>query len=297
MGRRRGHPLAGLLMLTLAVVPGCDRGRDASTNPSGRVRVAVASNFLRPMRLLARAFQAETGVGVVQSAASTGKLYAQIRAGAPFDVFLAADAERPERLVEEGLAHRSSLRRYATGRLVLIAHANAANSAQSPGAPDTREGAPHEAPLAGEATTRDDALPPCLDRILGGDAGPRRPVAIANPATAPYGRAARQTLQRLGLWTSLAPHLVRGENVAQTLHFVESGNAAAGFVAASQLIDRAGVPISSCRWAVPEALHDPIEQRMVVLERAVGRPEVEAFARFMASEPAARIIRAAGYAP
>lgn len=232
------------------------------------------------MRDLTAAFHARTAFRLASSAASTGKHYAQIRAGAPFDVFLAADADRPRRLVEEGLAVPESLYRYATGRLVLVAHRDAVAAAAVAAA-----ASPH------------DTLPPCLAGVLDAAGRDGRPLAFAQPDTAPYGRAARETLERLGLWSRLAPRAVRGTNVSQALQFVASGNASAAFVSRAQRLAAPGERLSRCEWDVPAALHAPIEQEMVVLKASADREAVRAFARFLRSDAAARIIRDWGYAP
>ena len=242
------------------------------------MRVAVASNFAAPMRDLTAAFQAETAFTLASSAASTGKHYAQIRAGAPFDVFLAADAERPRRLVEEGLAVAGSLHRYATGQLVLVAHRDAVAAGAGPTA------MPHE------------TLPACMAAVLDAAGRSGRPLAFAQPDTAPYGRAARETLERLGLWSRLAPRAVRGTNVSQALQFVVSGNASAAFVSRAQRLAAEGERLSPCEWDVPAELHAPIDQMMVVLAASADREAVRAFVRFMRSDAAARIVRDWGYA-
>lgn len=220
------------------------------------VRVAVAANFLRPLQQLSELFESERGISVVPISGSTGKLYAQIHNGAPFDLFLAADAARPARLEAEGLARSGSRATYALGRLVLWS--------PSPGyvtGPETLE--------------RDDF----------------RHLSIANLHTAPYGAAAVQTLRQLGVWDRLQGRLVQGESVGQAYRFVAGGSAELGLVAASQLLDEAG-----SSWPVPASLHDPIEQQLVLLERAAASPAAPAFRDFLLRDPAAdALIRAAGY--
>lgn len=171
---------------------------------AGEVHVAVAANFVKPLRAIADAFQQETGDTVVVSEGSTGKLYAQIANGAPFEVFLSADAERPRRLLAEGRAVAGTDFAYALGRLALW----------------SRDAARIEGP--------------------GALRGEFRHLAIANPELAPYGLAARETLVKLGLWEALEPRLVRGEDVGQTYQFVATGNAELGFVALSQVLDAGG---------------------------------------------------------
>lgn len=224
------------------------------------------------MKKLAPIYESMTGFSIKISSASTGKLYAQIRSGAPYDVFLSADGKRPERLVDEELGMRESLRTYATGRLVVVGNLD------PPAAKTDLDGDPD----------RD----PC-DRFFLSDEV--KYLAIANPRTAPYGLAAKQTLRKIGAWEQVGAKLVQGENISQTFQFVESGNAQAGFVSRSQLHSYAGDNIAGCRWDVPEDWHEPIEQKMVVLKRSAESPAVKAFEKFMAGNTAASIIKEFGY--
>ena len=222
---------------------------------AGQARVAVAANFLPVLRELGAAFAAG-GHHLQISSGSTGKLYAQIVHGAPFDLFLAADQARPERLEREGRIVPGSRFTYAIGHLVLW---SPAPERFSDGLGWLREGR--------------------FQRL-----------AIANPKTAPYGRAARQFLRHHDLWVHLQAKLVRGESVSQALQFVASGNADAGLVALSQVNGRAG-----SRWLVPATDHDPIVQQAVLLVHGADNPAARAFYAFLQSPPARRIIRAAGY--
>jgi molybdate transport system substrate-binding protein len=223
------------------------------------VNVAVASNFAATLRLLATAFNRESGHQLRISSASTGKLYAQIVQGAPYDVFLAADSDRPERLVHLGLAAGDSRFTYARGRLLLW----------SP-----RSG------FAGDGV-----------EIL--TQGRFRHLAIANPKTAPYGVAARQALESLGLWETIEPRLVRGENIGQTFQYVASGAAELGLVSRSQLPAlNAGAGYD---WPVPSHLHTPIRQQAVLLARGAGNPAATDFLIFLRSDIAAALIAEAGY--
>jgi len=190
--RRIGAALA--LLVAIAAAPA--RGEE--------IHVAVATNFARTARELGEAFQAGTGTQVVVSQGSTGKLYAQIVNGAPFEVFLSADAERPRKLVEEGQAVEGTRFTYALGQLVLWS-------------PD-----------------------PARVKDASALAGDFRHLSIANPELAPYGAAARETLVELGLWDALQPRLVRGEDIGQAYQFVATGHAELGFVALSQLAGGAG---------------------------------------------------------
>ncbi len=226
---------------------------------AGTVQVATASNFSQPLRLLAQAFEKHHRHKVRISTGSTGKLYAQIRHGAPYHLFLAADQKRPERLEREGLALPGSRFTYAVGQLALWA----------PGQP-----------FRGEA------------RALIRQADLRR-FSIANPKTAPYGAAARQTLKAMGLWESLQGRLVRGENIAQTFQFVASRAAEMGFVAYSQL--SAEAKSNGYHWVVPQTLHDPIRQDAVLLKRGAENPAARAFHAFLQSDSARNLIRAQGY--
>jgi molybdate transport system substrate-binding protein len=230
----------------------------ASPVVAGTLRVAVASNFAATLQDLAQAFEKQTGHRVLVAPGSTGKHYAQIRHGAPFDLFFAADSRRPKLLETAGLAVAGSRFTYARGRVVLWS--------PRPGYVDT----------AGEVLTSDTY----------------RHLAIANPKLAPYGVAAREVLERRGLWAALQSRLVRGENIAQTYQFVKSGNAELGFVARSQ-IQRPGKGPAGSWWLVPETAYTPIDQQVIQLsEKAVAGD----FLRYVQSDAARAIIRGYGYA-
>jgi molybdate transport system substrate-binding protein len=219
------------------------------------VRVAVAANFTAVAEALAPVFSAATGHTVVYSFGSTGQLYTQIAQGAPFEVFLAADDERPARAVADGLGVEASVFTYAVGALALYGVDHAIDD--------------------GPAVLR---------------AGAFEKLALADPETAPYGRAALETLAALGVVDQLAPKLVTGENITQTLQFVETGNAELGFVALSQVLGIAGV------WRVPAELHAPIRQDAVLLVAGQDNPAAAAFMGFLRSDVAVAAIEAAGYA-
>ena len=223
------------------------------------LNIAVASNFAHSLHALAEDFESKTSHRVRISRASTGKLYTQINHGAPFDIFLAADEQRPDKLIAKGKASAELSAVYATGKLVFISHLNPAGGCK-------------------------DALNnPVVKRL-----------AIANPKTAPYGLAAKQTLKKLQLWKTLQPKLVMGENIAQSLQFVSTGNAQAGFVAKSMLLQNAKIEFS-CQWDVPANLHEPIKQKMLVLAKASNKPAVKAFWQYMQSDDAKTIIKNNGY--
>ncbi len=223
--------------------------------------IAVASNFSRPAHVLAALYEKSSGHVVRVTTASTGKLYAQIENGAPFDLFLAADSERPQLLEESGAGVAGSRFTYALGELVLWSA---------------------DADLAGQD---------CLEQLenLGG-----RKLAIANPLTAPYGVAAREALQASGVWEAVRDNLVFGENISQTLHFVVSRNAALGLIAASQAQD-GRLPKASCTWPVPPALHGAIEQQAILLSRAADNEVAGDFLRYLRSSLATDVIAAHGY--
>jgi molybdate transport system substrate-binding protein len=229
---------------------------------AGEVLVAVAANFSAPMKLIAASFERDTGHRAMLAFGATGSFYAQIRNGAPFHVLLAADDETPARLVQEGFAEASSRFTYATGRLVLWS--------ARPGYVDARGDVLKAAPFAR--------------------------LALANPTTAPYGRAAVETLTRLGLRGALEPRFVMGENIAQTLQFVVSGNAELGFVALSQ-VWRDGALTAGSAWLVPPELHQPIRQDVVLLSTARNDAAALALMRYLQSDPAKVTMRAFGYRP
>jgi molybdate transport system substrate-binding protein len=227
---------------------------------SAELSVAVAANFMAPMHKLAAAFERDTGHRLRLSFGSTGRMVAQIRHGAPFDVFLAADEEGPIRLVQERLAAASSRHTYAIGRLVLWS--------LQPGLVDAR----------GEVLRRAEV----------------GHLAIADPKLAPYGRASVQVLDSLGLRALWARGLVQGESITQAHQFVASGNAALGLVALSQVFEGERL-IKGSAWVVPAQLHSPIRQDMVLLTRGQSHPAAAAFMAYMRSEAARVIIRRAGY--
>lgn len=249
-GRRRGLALVACTALVLA----------ASLAHAAEVRVAVAANFVGTLDELGKAFQAGSGDTLLVSSGSTGKLYAQIRNGAPYDVLLAADVAHPQRLEQEGLAVSGSRFTYARGQLALW--------------------------------SRDPKRVDDQGKVLRTDSF--RHLAIANPLTAPYGAAAQQTLQHLGLWEALTPRLVRGEDIGQTLQFVQSGSAELGFVALAQ-IQKLKADARGSWWLVPAGFYDPIEQQGVLLTRAKDNAAARAFMKFLRGPRAREIIQASGY--
>lgn len=231
--------------------------------PAGaaEVQVATAANFTEPIKEIAAAFERDTGHRVVLAFGATGKFYAQIVNGAPFEVLLSADDTTPARLEREGHAVAGTRFTYAVGRLVLW-------SAQA-GVVE-----------AGGAVLQGDGY---------------RHVAIANPKTAPYGAAAIEVLEALGLRARVRPRFVQGENIAQTLQFVSTGNAELGFVALSQ-VSRDGRITSGSGWIVPDAMHAPILQDAVVLARGRDNPAATALMDYLRGDKARAIIQSFGYA-
>lgn len=227
---------------------------------AGEVGVAVAANFTAPMRRIAQAFERDTGHKASLSFGSTGRFYAQVRAGAPFQVLLAADAATPQKLEREGLGVPGSRFTYATGRLVLWS--------ATPGLVDG----------AGQVLR---------------DPGSGR-IAIADPRLAPYGAAAMETMDNLGLLTALRPRLVQGENIAQAWQFVSTGNAPLGFVALSQVMVDGRIDGGSA-WIVPERLHAPIRQDAVLLATGKDNAAAAALLAYLRGDTARAIIRAHGY--
>ena len=225
------------------------------------ITVAVASNFTTTLHNLAARFEADSGQSVRISSASTGVLYAQITNGAPFDVLLAADTERPRLLEASGHGAAGSRFTYAIGSLVLW--------------------------------SRDPAFTGVSCRAQLENLDDRR-LAIANPDTAPYGAAARETLMGLHLWDRVQPQLVVGRNIAQSLQFVASGNASLGFIAGNQALDQR-LPRATCSWPVPAELHRAIEQQAILLQRAANNSVASDFLKFLRNATGREIIEHNGY--
>ena len=224
------------------------------------VQVAVAANFSAPARQIAQDFEKETGHQAVLAFGATGKFYAQIRNGAPFEVLLAADDETPAKLEKEGAALAGTRYTYAIGRLVLW-------SAK-----------------AGFVDDKGEVL------TLGGF----RHLALANPRHAPYGAAAVEALTALKQLDAIQPKFVQAENIAQAHQFVASGNAELGFIALSQVMKDGKLGAGSA-WVVPANLHQPIRQDAVMLDKGRGKAAAEAWLKFLRSEKARAVIRGYGY--
>lgn len=223
--------------------------------------VAVAANFADAAEMLAPMFKAATGHDVQLTTGSTGKLYAQIREGAPFEVLLSADARTPAKLEEEGKAVAGSRFTYAVGQIALYS------------ADPARIGADGKAALEN----------PDL-----------RFVAIANPDLAPYGVAARETMQAMGLWDSLLPKIVMGQNIGQTFSLVSTGAAEVGFVALSAVKAPGKQPTGSY-WQVPQEMFAPIRQDAALLKAGEANPAAVAFLDFLKSPEALEAVAVYGY--
>ena len=247
-------PLAVLLPLTALLLP-----RSA---PAEELNVAVAANFFGTLQKLAPSFEEASGDKLVVSSGSSGQFYTQIKQGAPFDVLLSADSDRPKQLEMEGLALAGSRFTYAVGTLVLWS------------------------PKADVVDSDGNVLKSGRFRMLG----------IADPRNAPYGAAAQQVLTALGLWDKLNQDkkLAVGENITQAWQFVATGNVDFGFVALSQVVD--GGAIRGSSWVPPLALYTPIDQDAVILARTSKRKNAEAFMTWLRHDRAAiAAIKAAGY--
>jgi molybdate transport system substrate-binding protein len=246
------------VLLLAAALLGVASGRAPAADSA---TVAVAANFLASLEALQRAFEHDGAHKLALVSGSTGQLYAQITNGAPFDVLLSADQETVAKLVVDGRGDGSTRFTYALGTLVLF--------------------------------TRDPRTfsPLNLDTLRRRDF---RWLAIANPELAPYGLAAQQTLQALGLWDTLQPRLVRGQSLAQTFALAETRNADLAFVAMSQAISY-GDP--TAYFPVPEQLHAPLRQDAVLLAHGRENAAAREFLKFLRSAAATKTMADFGYRP
>ncbi len=228
-----------------------------STLHAAPLKIAVASNFSTPLKYLAQQFETQNQQKILIISGSTGKLYAQIINGAPYDAFFSADKKRPRLLEQQGKAIAGSRFTYAWGQLILWSPAS-------------------------------DQIKHSSDVLFNSQF---RHIAMANPRLAPYGRAAQEVLEALGLWQALKSRTIRGENIAQTWQFVNSGNASLGFVARSQVFH----PDHKTRgswWSIPDKYYSPIEQQAVQL---TDNKAVKSFLDWIQSPAALEIIRSFGY--
>lgn len=227
---------------------------------AGEVLVAVAANFATPLKALASDFMKTSGHSLQASPESSGKLYAQILHGAPYEVLLSADQATPQRLAREGHALATTQFTYGVGKLVLwSADANTVDA-------------------SGTVLKTSNA----------------RQLAIANPQTAPYGTAAIAVLKNMGVYTRWQTRMVQGENIAQTLQFVSTGNAELGFVALSQ-VTRNGEFTSGSGWVVDPALYSPLKQDAILLKKGETNIAAKAFLDYLKSPPARALIQQYGY--
>ena len=223
-----------------------------------KLRIATASNFSPTLKAIAQQFEIDSGHKISIISSSTGKLYAQIINGAPFDAFFSADTKRAELLDLKGIGIAGSRFTYAIGKIILWSPKT--NYIDSEG------------------------------KILSTDSFHH--LAIANPKLAPYGKAAQEVLQHYNLWKPLSSRMVRGENIGQTFQFVKSANAELGFIALSQ-VQQADTKISGSFWKVPQSLYSPIKQQAILLnDNSVSRQ----FLSYVKSQRALNIIQNSGYA-
>lgn len=224
---------------------------------AAETKVAVAANFTEPAKEIAAKFEAKTGDKVVLSFGSSGQFYTQIANGAPYEVFLSADSERPTKAEADGLAVAGTRFTYATGRLVLWS--------KTPGLVDAK----------GAVLTK----------------GGFEKLSIADPKAAPYGLAAVETLTKLKLYDTLKPKIVTGSSITQAFQYVQTGAAEVGFVALSQVINEKG----GSRWIVPANDHTPIDQQAVLLKTGAANATAKAFLAYLKSKDAKAIIKRYGY--
>jgi molybdate transport system substrate-binding protein len=232
----------------------------AAAAHADEVQVAVAANFTAPMKQIAVEFEKDTGHKALLAFGATGKFYAQISNGAPFEVLLAADDETPARLEKELLATPGTGFTYAIGKLALWSVKEGYIDGQ------------------GDVLKKSDF----------------KHLALANPKTAPYGAAAMEVMKQLGVLDSIQPRFVQGENIAQTHQFVATGNAELGFVALSQVF-KDGKLTSGSAWIVPGKLYAPIRQDAVVLAKGRNNPAAAALVKYLKTDKARSIIKSYGY--
>lgn len=245
----------GMFTLSLLLV-----GMIVGTASADEVQVAVAANFTAPMKVIAADFEKDSSYKVALSFGATGKFYAQIKNGAPFDILLAADDETPAKIEKEAFGVTGSRFTYAIGKLVLWS--------AKPDFVDDK----------GEVLKK----------------GGFEHIALGNPKLAPYGVAAVETMTKLGLMSALEPKFVQGENIAQTFQFVSTGNAELGFVALSQVYEN-GKLKSGSGWIVPANMHNAIRQDAILLSKGKGNPAAEALLKYLKSDKAKAVIKAYGY--
>lgn len=248
------HRLLGLVLAALLPAPLL---AIAGLAHAGDVQVAVAANFTEPAKEIAAAFEAKTGNHVVNSFGPSGGFFSQIEQGAPFEVFLSADSERPTKLENDGYGIAGTRFVYAGGTLVLWS--------ATPGYVDAK----------GDVLAK----------------GAYQHLAIADPAAAPYGVAAVETLKKMGLYDTVAPKIVKGTSIAQAYTFVQTGAADLGFVALSQVFK----DTTGSRWIVPKDDYAPIDQQALLLTPGKDDTAAKAYLDFLKSPQAIAIIKSYGY--
>jgi len=253
MSRTSRHGLLAVLALSSLAM---------ASARADEIQAAVAANFTEAAKKIAADFEKDTGNTVRLSFGSTGAFYAQISAGAPFDVFLAADDDTPKKLVDEGKGVAETRRTYAIGKLVLW--------------------------------SADPTLVDASGAVLKSDRF--RHLAVADARLAPYGKAAQEAMEKLGLTEKVKDKLVTAGNIAQAHQFVMSGNAEIGFIALGQVQPPDGSKASGSMWVVPDNLYNPIRQDVVVLASAKSKATATDFAKYLASDKARATIKAYGYA-
>ncbi len=247
-----------LLILIAAVI-----SFNSGVSVADTAKIAVAANFTKTIEKIGEAFTEQTGHKVKFAFGPTGKLYAQIKNGAPYDLFFGADERRPLKTIEDGIGMQSSYFVYAQGQIALY-------SAKHP--------------------VKESAL-----QVL--QKAEFRHLAMANPKTAPYGERAEAFLKSQGLYETVKPKIVNGESIGNAFQYVVTGNAEIGFVALSQLVDPQSPLYNKGEyWVVPQEQYQPIKQGAVLLKRAENNPAALAFVEFMKTPAALDIIRSFGYA-
>jgi molybdate transport system substrate-binding protein len=232
----------------------------ASSAFADEVQVAVAANFTAPIQAIAKDFEKDTGHKLVASFGATGQFYTQIKNGAPFEVFLAADDTTPAKLESENEIVKGSRFTYAVGTLALWS---------------AKEGYVDD---KGEVLKKNEY----------------QHLSIANPKAAPYGLAATQVLDKLGLTDATKPKIVEGQSIAQAYQFVQTGNAELGFVALSQVF-KDGKLTGGSAWIVPANLHEPIKQDAVILNKGKDNAAAKALMEYLKGPKAAAVIKSFGY--
>jgi len=246
-----------VIILSAAVVFGTAKAEE--------ITVAVAANFTAPMQKIAQAFEQDTGHKVLLAFGATGKFYAQIKNGAPFAVLLSADDETPARLEKEGVAVAGTRFTYAVGRLALWS--------KNPSLVDDK----------GQVLLSNNT-----------DKNNFKKLAIADPKLAPYGAAAIEVIERMGVIDKVRPKLVQGDSIGQAFQFVMTENAELGFVALSQISIDGRISQGSA-WVVPPNLYTPLKQDAVLLPFGKDNTAAIALMKYMRTERAQTIIRSYGY--